>query len=142
VAVATALLTVSAAVCAQPYGPDGVTGYGMGPGMMGWGNYRELNLSAEQKVKITRIRQEMRTKQWAVMGEMMDAQDNMQDLYDVDKQDADAINKQYKEIEDLRRQMVNNSVEAHNQINSILTKEQREKARESSRGYGPMMLGY
>jgi len=125
-----------------PRGGYGGPGFGMGPGMMGWGNYRELNLSAEQKVKITRIRQEMRTKQWAVMGEMMDAQDNMQDLYDVDKQDADAINKQYKEIEDLRRQMVNNSVEAHNQINSILTKEQREKARESSRGYGPMMLGY
>lgn len=120
------------------YGP----GYGMGPGMMGWRNYRELNLSADQKSKISQIRQEMRTKQWAIMGEMMDAQDNLQDLYDVDKQDASAINKQYKEIEDLRRQMVDNSVDAHNRINSILTKEQREKSRESGRGYGPMMLGY
>jgi len=120
------------------YGP----GYGMGPGMMGWGNYRELNLSADQKSKITQIRQEMRTKQWAVMGEMMDAQDNLQDLYDVDKQDAAAINKQYKEIEDLRRRMVDNAVDAHNRIRSILTKEQREKFRESGRGYGPMMLGY
>jgi Spy/CpxP family protein refolding chaperone len=120
------------------YGP----GYGMGPGMMGWGNYRELNLGADQKSKITQIRQEMRTKQWAVMGEMMDAQDNLQDLYDVDKQDAAAINKQYKEIEDLRRRMVDNPVDAHNRINSILTKEQREKFRESGRGYGPMMLGY
>jgi Spy/CpxP family protein refolding chaperone len=120
------------------YGP----GYGMGPGMMGWRNYRELNLSADQKSKISQIRQEMRTKQWAVMGEMMDAQDNLQDLYDVDKQDAAAINKQYKEIEDLRRRMVDNSVDAHNRINGILTKEQREKSRESGRGYGPMMLGY
>jgi len=120
------------------YGP----GYGMGPGMMGWRNYRELNLSADQKSKITQIRQEMRTKQWALMGEMMDAQDNLQDLYDVDKQDAAAINKQYKEIEDLRRQMVDNSVDAHNRINSILTKEQRERLRETGRGYGPMMLGY
>ena len=120
------------------YGP----GYGMGPGMMGWRNYRELNLSAEQKSKITQIRQEMRTKQWALMGEMMDAQDSLQDLYDVDKQDAAAINKQYKEIEDLRRQMVDNSVDAHNRINSILTKEQRERLRETGRGYGPMMLGY
>jgi len=120
------------------YGP----GYGMGPGMMGWRNYRELNLNADQKSKITQIRQEMRTKQWALMGEMMDAQDNLQDLYDVDKQDAAAINKQYKEIEDLRRQMVDNSVDAHNRINSILTKEQRERLRESGRGYGPMMLGY
>jgi Spy/CpxP family protein refolding chaperone len=120
------------------YGP----GYGMGPGMMGWRNYRELNLSADQKSKITQIRQEMRTKQWALMGEMMDAQDSLQDLYDVDKQDAAAINKQYKEIEELRRRMVDNSVDAHNRINSILTKEQRERLRETGRGYGPMMLGY
>jgi len=60
----------------------------------------------------------------------------------VDKQDAAAINKQYKEIEDLRRQMVDNAVDAHNRVNSVLTKEQREKSRESGRGYGPMMLGY
>ena len=120
------------------YGP----GYGMGPGMMGWINYRDLNLSADQKAKITQIRQEMRTKQWAIMGEMMDAQDSLQDLFDVDKQDAAAINKQYKEIEDLRRRMVDNAVDAHNRINSILTKEQREKSRESGHGYGPMMLGY
>ena len=120
------------------YGP----GYGMGHGMMGWGNYRGLNLSDDQKSKITPIRQEMRTKQWALMGEMMDAQDKLQELYDADKQDSAAINKQYKVIEDLRRQMVDNSVDAHNRINSILTKEQREKSRERGRGYGPMMRGY
>jgi Spy/CpxP family protein refolding chaperone len=120
------------------YGP----GYGMGPGMMGWGNYRDLNLSADQKSKITQIRQEMRTKQWAVMGQMMDAQDKLQDLYDADKQDSATINKQYKAIDDLRRQMVDNAVDAHNRINNILTKEQREKSQEwGGRGYGPMM-GY
>jgi Spy/CpxP family protein refolding chaperone len=120
------------------YGP----GYGMGPGMMGWGNYRGLNLSEDQKSKITQIQKEVRTKQWAVMGEMMDAQDKLQELYDTDKQDSAAINKQYKVIEDLRRRMVDNSVDAHNRINSILTKEQREKAREwGGRGYGPMMRG-
>ena len=120
------------------YGP----GYGMGPGMMGLGNFRGLNLSADQKSKITQIRQEMRTRQWAVMGQMMDAQDRLQELYDADKQDSAVINMQYKVIDDLRRQMVDNSVDAHNRINSILTKEQREKSRESDRGYGPMMRGY
>ena len=121
------------------YGP----GYGMGPGMMGWGNYRDLNLSADQKSKITQIRQEMRARQWPLMGQMMDAQDKLQDLYHVDKQDAAAIDKQYREVEDLRRQMVDNMVDAHNRINSILTKEQREKSHEQSgRGYGPMMQGY
>jgi len=121
------------------YGP----GYGMGPGMMGWADYSELNLSNDQKSKIAQIRKEMRARQWPLMGEMMDARDRLQDLYDADKQDAAAIDKQYKVVEDLRRQMVDNAVDAHNRINSILTKEQREKSREWSRGgYGPMMRGW
>ncbi len=119
-------------------GPGMSGGYGMGHGMMGQ-NFRELGLSGEQRSKITKIRHEMRTKQWAVMGQMMDAQDRLQELYDADNQDAAAINKQYKVIEDLRSQMVDNSVDAHNRINSILTKEQREKFREWGHGYGPMM---
>lgn len=117
-------------------------GYGMGHGMMGFGDLRALNLSDDQKAKITKIRKAMRAKHWELMDDMMDAQDQLQDLYDADKQDAAAINKQHKVIEDLRRQMVENSVEAHNQISAILTKEQREKARELRRGYGPRMHGY
>ena len=121
------------------YGP----GYGMGPGMMGWGNYRDLNLSDDQRSRITQIRKEMRAKQWPLMGEMMDAQDRLQDLYDADKLDSAAIDNQYMVVEDLRRRMVDNMVDAHNRINSILTKEQREKFRELKRGgYGPMMRGW
>jgi len=129
------------------YGP----GYGMGPGMMGGGHgygmmgrgdYRGLNLNSDQQTKITQIHRAMRTKQMALMAEMMDAQDKLQDLYDADKQDAAAINKQYKAIEDLRRQMVDNAVDAHNRIDALLTKEQREQFRDWGRGHGPMMRGY
>lgn len=123
-------------------GPGMMGGYGMGQGMMGYGDYRELNLSSEQKSRITQLRKSMRTKQWALMAEMMDAQDRLQELYDADKQDAAAINRQYKVQEDMRRQMVENMVEANNQISAMLTKEQREKLREQNRGYGPMMRGY
>jgi len=130
-------------------GPGMMGGYGMGPGMMGpgmmgWGNFRALNLSAEQKSKIAHLRKEMRSKQWAVMGEMMDAREKLQDLWDADKQDSASINKQYKVIEELRRKMVDNAVETHNQINNILTKEQRDKLREEQEhgyGYGHMMRG-
>jgi len=118
------------------------SGYGMGPGMMGWDDYRDLNLSDEQRTKIAQIRKEMRAKQWPLMGEMMDARDKLQDLYDADKQDATAIDKQYKVVDELRRKMVDNAVDAHNRINSILTKEQREKSRGPGRGYGPMMRGW
>ncbi len=125
-------------------------GFGMGPGMMGgyghgmmgYGDFRGMGLSADQQAKIKEIRKGMRTKQLALMGEMMDARDKLQDLYDADKQDAAAINKQYKAIEDLHRQMVDNAVDAHNRIDAILTKEQREKFRDWNRGYGPMMWGY
>ena len=118
-------------------------GYGMGHGMMGWGNFQGLDLSKDQKAKVRQIRHEMRKKQWAIMGQMMDAHDKLQDLYDADKQDSEAIKKQYKVIEDLRLQMIDNSIDAHNQINGILTKEQQEKFQEwGGRGYGPMMRGY
>ncbi|HEY6094859.1 MAG TPA: Spy/CpxP family protein refolding chaperone [Gallionellaceae bacterium] len=123
-------------------GMMGGYGYGMGPGMMGYGDYRGLNLSREQQGKIAQIRKETRSKMWALMDDMIDAQDKLQDLYDTDKQDATAINTQYKVIEDLRRQMVDIGVDTNNRINAILTKEQREKLRERGRGYGPMMRGY
>lgn len=110
--------------------------------MMDYGALRGLNLSDDQKSKISKIRKAMHAKHQALMDEMIDAQDKLQELYDADKQDSAAINKQYKVIEDLRRQMVDRSMEAHNQINDILTKEQRDKFREGRRGYGPMMRGY
>lgn len=127
-------------------------GYGMGPGMMGgyspghgmehgYGAFRGLNLSDDQKSRIAKIRKAARTKHLTLMNEMMDAQDKLQELYDAEKQDSAAINKQYKVIEDLRRQMVDSSVETHNQISDILTKEQRDKLRENKRSSGPMMKG-
>lgn len=126
----------------EPGMMGGRHGYGMGPGMMGYGDFRGLNLSNDQKSRIAQIRKTVRTKHMALMNDMMDAQDKLQELYDADKQDAAAINKQYKVIEDLRRQMVDSSVDAHNQINDILTKEQRDKLHEGKRGHGQMMWGY
>lgn len=120
------------------YGPA----FGMVPGMMGWEPYGELALSADQRSKIAHILREVRPKHWALMGQMMEAQYNLQELYAAEKQDSAAINKQYKDIEELRRQMVDSSVDAHNRINGVLTKEQREKLREWGPGYGPMMWGY
>ena len=117
----------------------GMGGYGMGPGMRGWSNYSGLGLTAEQQAKISQIQHDLRSKNWGLMGKMMDARYKLQELYDADKPDAAAINRQYKEIEDLRRQMVDSSIETRNQIDSILTKEQKEKFREWHPGPGWMM---
>lgn len=132
-------------------------GYGMGPGMMGGygpgygmgpgasGSYQGLELSADQRAKIAKIQQDLRTKHWALMGKMMDARFKLQELYDTDKPDATAIDQQYKEVDNLRRQMIDQSIEARNQINGVLTDKQREKLSQSGRsgGWGPgMMLGW
>lgn len=124
----------------EPEMMRGRGGYGMGRGMMGMGGLRGLNLNEEQKSKIGQIRKEMQKKHWSLMEEMMDARDKLDELYDAEKQDAAAINKQYKVIEDLRRQMVESSVDAHNKINSLLSKEQREKFQE--RRHAMMMWDY
>lgn len=135
------------------YGP----GYGMGPGMMGgygrgygmppggWNAYGGIDLSADQRAKIAKIEQDVRTKHWALMGKMTDARYKVQELYDADKLDAAAIDQQYKTIDAVRRQMIDLSIEARNQINNILSKDQREKLRDSSRGRGgpmPMWGGW
>jgi Spy/CpxP family protein refolding chaperone len=120
------------------YGP----GYGMGPGAMGSEDYSALNLSVDQKSKIAQIQREVRSKHWALMGTMMDAQEKLQELYDEDKPDSAALNKQYKVVEDMRRQMVESSVDARNRINGVLTKEQQDKFKQWGRGYGPMMGRY
>jgi len=130
-------------------GPGYGGGYGMGAGMMGgyggsYGmmgpeNFGGLNLSDDQKAKVTQIQRDARRKMWSLMGRMMESRYALQDLYDADKQDAAAINRQFKELEDMRRQMVESSVDMHNRINEILTKEQREQIRGWGRGYGPMM---
>lgn len=119
------------------------SGFGQGQrtGVMGWEDYEQLNLNADQRAKITQIQKEVRTQHWSLMGKRLEAQDRLRDLYDAEKLDAAAINKQYKEIEDYRRQMVESSIDARNRINGILTKDQREKLREGIRHYEPMMRG-
>lgn len=117
-------------------------GYGMGPFIMGWGNFIGMDLSADQKSKIKQIRKDARAKHWALMGEMFEAYDKKRELYEADKLDPIAINNQHKKIEDLRAQRRTVSIDAYNQINNILTKEQREKSRRWGRGYRYMMWGY
>ncbi|MBI3056139.1 MAG: hypothetical protein HYY77_19175, partial [Betaproteobacteria bacterium] len=53
-------------------------GYGMGPGMMGgYGPEADLNLTAEQRGKIAKIRDDARRKQWDLMGKMHDERSQM-----------------------------------------------------------------
>jgi Spy/CpxP family protein refolding chaperone len=113
-------------------GPGG--GYGMGPGMMGggmmgayWGS--GLDLTDQQRAKINKIQDETRKAHWALMGEMMDQQARLRDLYQAPKRDDAAIDAAYKEFGKLHQSMYDSSVEAHKRMEAVLTKEQQEKLR-------------
>ena len=49
----------------------------------------------------------------------------LRDLYEVDKRDPAAIGKEYQAIFNLKRQMIEAYLDAQNQIEEVLTPEQR-----------------
>lgn len=108
-------------------------GYGMGPGMMGtyWGS--GLNLTAEQQARINKIQDETRKAHWALMGEMMNQQARLRDLYLAPKHDDAAIDAAYKEFGKLHQSMYDSSAEAQKRMEAVLTKEQLEKLRTDCR---------
>src|SRR5512139_3320197 len=110
-------------------GPGMMGGYGMGPGMMGgYGPQGMPDLSADQRAKIGKIQDETRRKNWALMGQMMDEQAKLRDLYDAPKRDSDAINNAYKNINELQRRMYESAADAHKRMEGVLTQEQKEKS--------------
>lgn len=124
-------------------------GYGMGPGMMGgdtgmmgMGPVGMLNLSDDQRDKIEKIYDDERKKHWDVAGKMMEEQNRLRDLYQTDEPDPKKVGAVYGNIAKLRQQMVETHIQARNQIQALLTKEQREQLRQWRRGgwgpgYGP-----
>jgi len=112
-----------------------ISGYGMGsdmgPGMMGRYSLRsDLNLTSEQRSKISKIQGDLRRKHWDLMGKMQDEQALMNDQYDSNKRDDGAVSKGYRKMSEFRHQMFDLSLAAQSQIEAVLTKEQREKQRQ------------
>jgi len=111
---------------------------GMGPWMMGYGMMGGYgpggmpNLDESQQRKIVQIQDDLRKKHWDLMGKMNDEQAKLNQLYYTGPRDPAAVSKQYQRVQDLRRQMMESSVEAQNRIETVLTPEQKEQMR----GYG------
>lgn len=125
------------------YGPGMMGGYGYGPGMMGggfgrggmMGPFHLLDLNDQQRSKINQIQDETRRKNWDVMGKLLDEQARLRDLVIADKRDPAAIGKQSMKIADLRRQLLEASIDAHNRMEALLSKEQKEQLRSYGRGW-------
>jgi Spy/CpxP family protein refolding chaperone len=130
-------------------------GYDMGPGMMGGGygpGAREggygpgygpgplysLDLSDSQRDKIEKIRDAERKKHWEIGGKMLEDQNRLRDLYQSDHQDPKKIGAVYGNIAKLQQQMLETHVRANNEVQQVLTKEQREQLKQWQRGaWGP-----
>jgi Spy/CpxP family protein refolding chaperone len=107
----------------------GYGGYGMGPGMMygwgpGYGTGAGLNLTDEQRRKISKIQQDLRSKQWGLMGKIQDEYSRRADAAD----DATA-SKADDQIVALQQQMLANATAARKQMDAVLTQEQRQQLR-------------
>lgn len=127
------------------YGPGTMGGYGgMGSGMMGGhGGFYGVDLDDKQRRSANAIQDELRRKRWELMGRTMDEQSKLRDLYEAEKRDPKAIGAAYQRIFDLRRQMIEATITAHNRIEELLTPEQRKTAREHwGRSWRGRMMGY
>ncbi len=121
----------------------GGCGMGMGGmqgmGMMGPGAFDRLDLTAEQRTKINKIRDDMRKQHWALMGKIMEEQAKLRDLYDEDLLEAKKITAVSDAIHAYRKQMIESRIDAFNRMRDVLTKEQREQLTKLRHGGGGMM---
>ncbi len=122
----------------QGYGP-GYGGGHMGPGMMGGaglGGIDRLDLTDDQRSQLTKIEGNLRTKNWELMGKMHDQMDDLQDLGSASgKRDRSAILAANKRMTDLRQQMLENSLDATEKAEALLTPQQREQFKRYARSW-------
>ncbi len=96
-------------------------------GMMGTDMhmFRMLNLSDDQRARIGKLSDALNHDNWAKQGLINDESAKLRDLYEADKRDPVAIGEEYKKIFDLKRQMIEAYLNTQNQIEEILTPDQR-----------------
>lgn len=112
-------------------------GYGMGPGMMGGmgmmglglGPIARLDLDDSQRAQVLKIDDDLRRKNWDVMGKMQDEMAKMRDAWWSGKRDRAAILAAYKRMSDLRLTMLENSLDARDRAEAQLTPQQRDQLR-------------
>jgi Spy/CpxP family protein refolding chaperone len=99
--------------------------------MGGNGNatYAGLKLSAEQQKKITMIQQEMSKAMWQQMGTMHEQGYHMQGMFGPGAFDEAAARKAFQTMQETQKAMFDMRLEAHEKIDAVLTKEQRDQLR-------------
>lgn len=102
----------------------------------GWTDYaNDLDLSDQQVERIDAIRERARDMQWDFSRRVREGQWQLMKLLRADNPDPAEVGKQYASISDLSRQMLEQSVDTRNQIDAILTQEQRVDLRRWRRNW-------
>lgn len=111
-------------------------GYGMGPGMMGgYGGYG-LDLSDDQRAKVTEAQQEFAQKHWELMGKMHQQGGPMSQAFGSGAVDEKAARKAYETMAEAQKQMFELSLQMRKKVDTVLTPEQREQMSRPWRGRG------
>ena len=107
----------------------GTMGHGhMGSGMkQGLWAIMQLDLSDTQKKQVREIHRQHRRDNWTRMGEMMEHQDKLEELYDTDIPDPKAIGEVYAAIFEIKRKKIESQIQTQNKMRALLTKEQQQK---------------
>jgi Spy/CpxP family protein refolding chaperone len=121
-------------------GPGMMGGYGMGPGMMGgYGRGAAgLGLTPDQVSKIGKIRGDMFKAIEPLAQQMFQEHSKMQAAYFAGNADPEKLKQAYAKMSELQKQMFDAHINAQKQMDSVLTKEQRQQ----QRAWGPGMMGY
>lgn len=124
-----------------PMGPGmmgGYRGHGMGPGTMmggyGLGAINRLDLGDDQRRKLAAIEDDLRRKNWDLMGKMQDEMSKLRDAaWSADGRDRNAILAANRRMSDLRQQMLENRLDAQDRAEALLTAPQKEQLRQLRR---------
>jgi len=112
---------------------DGYDGYHMDPGMIGGpgghglGAIHRLDLSDAQRVQLRGIEDDLRRKNWDLMGQMQDEMAKLRDGWSATKTDRAAVLAANKRMFELRQQMLENRLDAQDKAKALLTPQQIEQ---------------
>jgi len=119
-------------------GAMGMMGMGRGMmdgmGMMGLslGAIGRLDLSDAQRRQVQAVDDELRRKNWELVGKMHDEMARMRDaMWATDRRDRAAILAANRRMSELRQQMLENMLDAADKGEAALTPQQREQLRRS-----------
>ncbi len=142
VTVMALVVTALLATAALAFGPGRGPGYGS-CGRGDFGGFGELNLTAEQKTKLTELRDAQFKDVKPLREQMFTKRDELRKLWLEPTPDQTKITAAQKEMRSVRDQMQDKMTAFRLESLKVLTPEQREKAKSyaagysAGRGYGP-----